>query len=172
MTWMEVKDKIENRLNEIWLNEPEAMWKTRHGISVAGAGSFNQHLSTQMFVDVYTIAYGQHMFFMFIQFCDDPDMPLELLKKMTKNELTFGFKSMEFLAYVSTPEVWDFAQDIAKVLPQIQTKDEYRELMGAYVRFINQIQMWFHTTFPWHIGLMYQYKTAAEIEKMHLLSRE
>lgn len=61
MTWQDVKSRIEAQIDENWLKEPEAMWKTRHGINVTGAGSFNQYLSTMMFVDVYTIAYGQHM---------------------------------------------------------------------------------------------------------------
>jgi len=171
MDWREVKKEIEDQIDENWLKEPEAMWKVRHGISVTGAGSFNQYLSTMMFVDVYTIAYGQHTFFMFVQFCDDPDMPLEVLKKMTEHEVCTGFQSTQFLAYVSTPEVHKFALDIVEVLPQIQTKDEYKELMSTYVRYINLLHYWNHCTFPWHIGLMYQYKTAEEIEEMYRLAQ-
>ena len=73
---------------------------------------------------------------------EDPEMPLELLKKMTHHEICVGFQSTQFLSYVSTPEVHKFALDIVEVLPQIQTKEEYRELMGAYVRYINLIHYW------------------------------
>lgn len=166
MDWREVKKEIEAQIDENWLKEPEAMWKVRHGISVTGAGSFNQYLSTMMFVDVYTIAYGQHMFFMFVQMSEDPEMPLEILKKMTHHEICVGFQSTQFLSYVSTPEVHKFALDIAEVLPQIETKEEYKELMGTYVRYINLIHYWHHCTFPWHVGLMYQYKSPEEIDLM------
>ena len=60
MTWQEVQKKIEAQIDKNWLQEPETMWKVRHGINVSGAGSFNQYLSTLMFIDVYTIAYGHH----------------------------------------------------------------------------------------------------------------
>jgi len=171
MNWLDVKKEIENQIDENWLKEPEAMWKVRHGISVTGAGSFNQYLSTMMFVDVYTIAYGQHMFFMFVQMSDDDDITLETLKKLTHHELSVGFQSMQFLAYVSTPEVQKFANDIDAVLPQLSTKAEYKELMGTYVRYINLIHYWHHCTFPWHVGLMYQYKSKDEIEEMYQMSR-
>ena len=170
MDWKEVKRKIEAQIDENWLKEPEAMWKTRHGINVTGAGSFNQYLSTMMFVDVYTIAYGQHMFFMFVQMCDEPELSLEALKKMTHNELAVGFQSMQFLSYVSTPEINEFAKDIDAVLFQLQTKEEYRELMGAYVRYINLIHYWHHCTFPWHVGLMYQYRSTSELKEMARLA--
>ena len=171
MIWQEVQKKIEAQIDKNWLQEPETMWKVRHGINVSGAGSFNQYLSTLMFIDVYTIAYGQHMFFMFVQMSDDPDVSLEVLKKMTHNELAVGFQSMQFLAYVSTPEVNEFAKDIDAVLPQIETKEDYKALMSAYVRYINLIHYWHHCTFPWHVGLMYQYKSLDEIKKMAELAK-
>jgi hypothetical protein len=89
---------------------------------------------------------------------------------MTHNELAVGFQSMQFLSYVSTPEINKFAKDIDAVLPQIQTKEEYRELMSAYVRYINLIHYWHHCTFPWHVGLMYQYHSTDEIDKMQSLA--
>ena len=170
MDWREVKQEILDQIDENWLKEPEAMWKVRHGINVTGAGSFNQYLSTMMFVDVYTIAYGQHMFFMFLQMSRDPDITLETLKKLTHNELAVGFDSMQFLAYVSTPEVKKFAKDIDSVLDQLQTKDEYFELMSAYDRYINLIHYWHHCTFPWHVGLMYQYHSTEELRQMAQLA--
>ena len=103
MDWREVKKEILDQIDENWLKEPETMWKFRHGINVTGAGSFNQYLSTMMFVDVYTIAYGEHMFFTFVKMSRDPDITLETLKKFTHNELAYGFDSMQFLAYVSIP---------------------------------------------------------------------
>lgn len=166
MTWQEVKQQILDQIDENWLKEPEAMWKIRHGINVTGAGSFNQFLSTLIFQDVYTIAYGQHMFFMFVQMSQEPDISLDVLKKLTYNELCVGFDSMQFLSYVSTPEIKKFATEIAEVLPQLNTKEEYRELMSAYVRYINLIHYWHHCTFPWHVGLMYQYKSKEEIDRM------
>ena len=171
MDWREVKQEILDQIDETWLKEPEAMWKVRHGINVTGAGSFNQYLSTMMFVDVYTIAYGQHMFFLFVQMSRDPDITLETLKKLTHNELAVGFDSMQFLAYVSTPEVKKFARDIDSVLIQLQTKDEYYELMSAFTRYINLIHYWHHCTFPWHVGLMYQYHSPEEIQKMAELAQ-
>lgn len=168
-TWREVKEKIEAQIEENWLKEPKEMWEVRHGINVTGAGSFNQYFSTMLFVDVYTIAYGQHMFFRFVQCCDDPDISLDVIKKLTRQEITEGFKPTVFMSYVSTPQMHEFAMDIVDVLPQIETKDEYRELMSAYVRYINLVHYWHHCTFPWHVGMMYQYKSKEEIEQMYAL---
>ena len=170
MDWREVKSYIESEIDRHWLEEPIAMKKVRNGISITGAGSFNQYLSALMFINVYTIAFGQHMFFMFVQCCDDPDISLDVLKKLTSNEITKGFKPTEFLAYVSIPEIHEMALQIVEVLPQIKTKNEYRELMGAYVRYINLIHYWHHCTFPWHIGLMYKYKTKEQIAEFNRLA--
>lgn len=167
--WRELKAYIEWEIEKNWLEEPSEMKKLRNGIVTTGAGSFNQYLSTMMFINVYTIAFGQHMFFMFVQLCDDPEVSLEILKKMTDNEIMKGFQPTQFLAHVSTPEVHEMALNIVKVLPQINTKDEYRELMGAYVRYINLLHYWHHCTFPWHLGLLYQYKTVEEINEMYQL---
>ena len=170
MDWREVKQEILDQIDENWLKEPEAMWKVRHGINVTGAGSFNQYLSTMIFVDVYTIAYGQHMFFMFLQMSKDPDISLDVLKKLTHNELAVGFQSMQFLSYVSTPEVNEFAKKIDAVLEQLQKKKKKNKLIGAYDRYINLIHYWHHCTFPWHVGLMYQYKSTEVIDEMQRLA--
>ena len=111
------------------------------------------------------------MFFTFVKMSRDPDITLETLKKFTHNELAYGFDSMQFLAYVSTPEVDKFAKGIEAVLDQLQTKDEYYELMSTYVRYINLIHYWHHCTFPWHVGLMYQYHSPEEIQKMAELAQ-
>jgi hypothetical protein len=71
---------------------------------------------------------------------------------------------------VSTPEVHEIALQIVEALPQLKTKDEYRELMGTYVRYINLLHYWSHCTFPWHIGLMFPYKSKEEIDEIHRLS--
>jgi len=163
MDWRGLKKYIETEIDRNWLEEPVEMKRLRHGIVTTGAGSFNQYLSTMMFINVYTIAFGQHMFFMFVQCCDDPNISLEVLKRLTEKEITTGFQPTQFLAHVSTPEVHDMALKLVEVLPQITTKNEYRELMGTYVRYINLLHYWHHCTFPWHLGLLYQYKTTEEI---------
>ena len=56
-------------------------------------------------------------------------------------------------------------------MDQLQTKDEYYELMSTYVRYINLIHYWHHCTFPWHVGLMYQYHSPEEIQKMAELAQ-
>ena len=34
MDWREVKQEILDQIDKNWLQEPEAMWKVRHGINV------------------------------------------------------------------------------------------------------------------------------------------
>ena len=62
MDWRGLKKYIETEIDRNWLEEPVEMKRLRHGIVTTGAGSFNQYLSTMMFINVYTIAFGQHMF--------------------------------------------------------------------------------------------------------------
>ncbi|NLU27125.1 MAG: hypothetical protein GXX00_08285 [Hungateiclostridium thermocellum] len=170
MDWKELCNNIEAEIDKHWTVEPPEMKKIRHGISTTGAGSFNQYLSTMIFTNTYTVGFGQHMLFLFVRLAEEDDISLENLKKITKMEIGEGFLPMNFLGFVSTHEVNDFAKQIIEVLPQIETKEDYKKLMSTYTRYINLIHYWLHCTFPWHLGLLYQYKSNEEIDETYKLA--
>lgn len=170
MDWKTLCQKIELEIDKYWTTEPPEMKKIRHGIRTTGAGSFNQYLSTMIFTNTYTVGFGQHMFFLFVRLAEEEEVSLEMLKKITKMEIGEGFEPMQFLGFVSTHEVNDLAKQLLEVLPTLRSKEEYKQLMSVYTRYINLIHYWLHCTFPWHLGLLYPYKEAAEIDEIYQLA--
>lgn len=170
MNWRELKADIEQETDTIWLNEPEELYRIRHGIGSSGAGSFGQYFSTLVFANVYTVTLGNHILYPLLHACEDPDISLDVLKKMTHYSLFSGLQPALLLSHVSTPKVNEFAQGIATVLPEISSKDEYRELVGAFKLYINILQYWALIVFPWHIGKLFPSMPVEKLKELLTLA--
>jgi hypothetical protein len=152
VSWQQLRDEIYTEALSHWSEEPVEVTQLRSGIVHAGAGSFGQYYSTLVFALVYTLALGEHMVYALVREGHRGEVPLPTLKRMTKADLGEGFKSPQFLGYVLAPNVEAYGERILDVLPEIESYEDYTELIGAYFTYLNILHWWLHVAFPWYLG--------------------
>lgn len=48
--------------------------------------------------------------------------------------------------------MWQFTLDIEDSYDTIQTKEELKSLLWSWFNYVDRINRWFYTVFPWEIG--------------------
>lgn len=164
--WKELKNEIEIEVQKVWVEKPIEIKRMQHGIIPTKAGSYGQYFSTLVFSLIYTLTLGEHTLFDLLKIADEPDISLNALVKFTSISLFKGFQSTEFLGYVGFEKTHIFAQKIEKVLDTLDTKEEYKELLGAYFSYINILHCWIHIIFPWNLGLFFLQKDEHQVKEI------
>ena len=97
---------------------------------------------------------------------DNPDMPLDSLKLLAQNFLPNNAGTMHFLGL---KKFKDFSEDVLAVLNQLNSKEEFKELIGALYAYANRMMFWIHEITPHGLGVFYpkqDSKTLEEINKV------
>jgi hypothetical protein len=161
--WKEVLKEVEEETNRIWLEEPLEIKNLRLGIIDTGAGTYNQYFSTLVFVDGDIRALGCYCANGLARSADLESTTLEQLKDQVS---IFMPISAKFLGYCGLKTVWRFTQDVIDSLPSIETKDEFRTLLGALAIFLARLHIWVHNFFPWELGILFPMKEKSELSKL------
>ena len=169
-TWQQLIDEIYAEALNHWSDEPVEVAQLRSGVVHAGAGSFGQYYSTLVFALIYTLALGEHMVYGLVREGFRGEAPLPVLKRMTQADFGEGFKSPQFLGYVLAPNVETYAERILEVLPEIESHEDYTELIGAYFTYLNNLHWWLHVVFPWYLGEAFPQATPGRLSELAVLS--
>ncbi len=161
--WKEVLKEIERETDKIWVDEPLEIKKLRLGVIDSGAGTYHQYFSTLVFVDGDIRALGCYCANGLARSADLKSTTLEQLKDQVS---IFMPISAKFLGYCGLKSVWDFTQDVMECLPTIQTKDEFRSLLGALAIYFMRLHMWVHNFFPWELGVLFPQKDKNEFSQI------
>jgi hypothetical protein len=151
-TWGEVRDRIQTASRKIWLEEPLELKKLRMGIIDSGAGTYGQYFSTLVFAEGDIRALGAYCAGGLAKCAALESITLQQLKDMVEIFLPV---SANFLGYCGMKSVWGFTQDIMEVLPTIETKEQFRELLIAFARYALMLHIWVNNYFPWELGLFF-----------------
>jgi len=167
--WRKVKERIDREVDAIWLDEPGEAKKLRHGVVPSQAGSDNQYFSTWVFVFLYTLALGKHTIYDLLKATDEPSISLDVLKTMTRISLGKGLQPTEFLGYIGMGTAHAFATQILGVLDSLETREEYRDLVGSYFTYLNILHWWIHLGFPWYLGQMFPQVDRETVDQLDAL---
>lgn len=169
MAWRSVKDTIDAETKSIWSVEPDDVRRLRLGIVPSEAGSFNQYFSTLVFALTYSLVLGEHTVYGLVKGADNEIVGLGALKELTREHFGSGFESPSFLGYVLAPNAHAYGNDILAVLDEIETREDFKALLGAYFTYLNILHWWLHIYFPWYLGSAYPQVGRAQIAEMNRL---
>lgn len=171
MKWNEVKNDIDAETKIIWSNESEDITRIRMGICPTKAGSFGQYFSTMVFALTYTLALGEHVVYGLVKGADNEKIPLEALKELTREHFVVGFRAPMFVGYVLAPKAETFAENIIAALDTVQTREEFKALLGSYFTYQNILHWWLHVYFPWSLGGVFEQVDAERAAILQRLSK-
>ena len=158
--WKEVKAEIEAEIDRIWFDEPEYVTMSKMGIFPSGAGTQHQTFGNLFFLTGDSQAMGWWTIepAMYCMLSDD-DFNLSLCKKAfvyLNHEMAnlMGGQYGEGCPYpwLNLPLFWQFTLDIEASYDSIQTKEELKSLLWSWFNYVDRINRWFYTVFPWEVG--------------------
>lgn len=151
-TWQQVANSIEEETGRIWLEEPDEIRKLRIGIAEFDAGTGGQIFAVVLNLNGETRAFAVRVCFHLLKKVDHPDMTLEELKLLARNFLPNNAGTMHFLGL---KKIKVFAGDVLEVLDQLETKEEFKRLIGSLYTYANRMLFWIHEITPHGLGIFY-----------------
>jgi hypothetical protein len=149
---------IHTATQDIWIDPPPELLAIHEGHIKSRAGSYDQYLSTLLFVNGETRSHGYCVLDGLVRAAQQQEFSLEHLKWLTPN---FVCVPSEFLGYCGLDTLWEFTQQLLGVLDILQSKDEYLALISSLALYANCLNAWNLHLFPWHLGEAYRYKEDA-----------
>jgi len=172
-TWQELKKELEEETNKLFESCPDEIKRFHYGIithSEAGKYNHNQYFGHMVHTYGYYGIYSLNMPDFIKQLGSDPHFDLEHVKKMF---MTI-YASAPFLAkYAGQQLLGKYAEEMKKIVPSIEKKEDFFELLSAFQAFMSRLYWWFHWYFPWGIGAAAcQRMTPEDITEMQRLCDE
>ena len=163
--WQQVVADIEKETQKVWLDEPLEIKRLRLGVAEFDAGTDGQIFAVVLNLNGETRAFAVRVCFHLLKKVENPDMPLESLKLLAQNFLPNNAGTMH---YLGLKKIKTFSEDVLAVLDQLESKEAFKELIGALYAYANRMMFWIHEITPHGLGVFYpkwNNKTLEEINK-------
>lgn len=172
--WEKVKQLFEKEIEKIWLTEPLEIKKIRWGIMPPKirAGSYDQYFSSLSHLATYIVLLGPHLLYNLLLAADRENITLDVLRDFARISLVEGFCPTRFLADMGLQKIHELSREYLKALNTVKTKDEFKELTGAFFTYANRTHRWVYNIFPWGLGTIFPQRKAEEIIEMAELLRK
>ena len=179
MSWVKVKDMIEDEIDRIFWDEPEEITMCKKGIFPSGASVCGQVLGNLVFLIADTQAMGWKCAKPAVSSAiKDPEMGLEVCKKVWRYSTLHIAKMLGDkdppgcpAPWLNVPNLYKFSQAIDEVLPEVKTKDELEDLLWSWFNYVDCLNRWFFLVFPWHLGKEFQIVKPGDIAELDRLSK-
>ena len=158
--WKDVKAVIEAENDKIWFDEPIEVTMSKMGVYPSGAGTKGQYLGNLFFLTGDSQAMGWWTIepAMFCILRDD-NFSLDQCKQMfiyLNHEMAnlMGGQYGEGCPYpwLNLPKFLSFTLDIEDSYDSIQSKKDFSSLLWSWFNYVDRINRWFYTVFPWELG--------------------
>jgi hypothetical protein len=152
LSWQELKIELEEETKKLFETCPDEIKRFHYGIinhSDAGKYNHNQYFGHMVHTYGYYGIYSLNMPEIIKQLGADPQFDLEHLKKMY---LAIYGSAPFFAKYSGQKLVGKYTEEMKNVIPAIETKEAFFELLGAFQAFMSRLYWWFHWYFPWGAG--------------------
>lgn len=177
--WREVKEEIEADIDRIMWDEPEEITKSMRGIYPSGAGAHGQTFGNMLFVCSDLEALGALWPCWFNSVMDDPEFTLNHWKKLFRYVNDYMAQLLGGVdtttpncpaPWLNLPKVLQFCQDIMESFDTIKTKEEFRDLIWSWNKYMYRLYTWSLLKFPWHLGLEFPRIEQKDIEELAKLA--
>ncbi len=179
MSWVKVKDAIEDEIDRIFWDEPEEVTMCKKGIYPSGANVGGQVLGNLVFLIADTQAMGWKCAKPTVTAAIlDPDIGLEECKKIWRYSTLHIAKMLGSKNPPGCPAPWlnvdkmyNFSVAVDEVLPEVETKEDLEDLLWSWFNYVDCLNRWFFLVFPWHLGKELQIVKQEELVELDRLSR-
>ena len=158
--WRDVKREIHDTVREIWYEMPLEVYMSKLGVFPSGCGTDKTVLGNLFFLcaDTQAMAWDCIDPAMNDVLCD-PTMTLEHAKRIFRYLSAMMVHLVGDVDEPNCPAPWInlpkfpyFYEKILNSYDSITTKDELRSLLWSWFAYVNRMNFWFYTVFPWECG--------------------
>ena len=158
--WMEIKNEIEDEIDRIWFKAPEELVSVMKGEIPSGANIDGSPMCHMYYMTFETSKIGRHVINPGISAAlDDDAISLETIKKMWYYLSDRTVNRMGGVLNKDHPEPWmnmakplAFWNDIKAAMPDVKTKEEFREVFYSWINYLTCLNYWGYILFPWEIA--------------------
>lgn len=165
---VELKEMMDAETKKIWAEEPDELKKIRMGYIENQAGSYGQYWTTWDFAKGMMRDYSMYTIYPMLKCALSPEFNLEQCKKMF---LIFDPPYSEYLGYSGYRTLEKLAKRFKESLNLLETKEDFIEIITAFLKYANKYEAWCYHYFPWEIGLAFKQKTKEEIAELARLAK-
>jgi hypothetical protein len=169
MDYRALKDVIDAENDRIVDEAPDEVRRVvQFRIVDSGAGTGGNIMGTWFYAltdERYVVA----SLYQIILSANDPEFTLDQLKTMASVMLP---KVTEFVGYCGFHKLWEFMEAMLKSMDQIDSREEFLDLLNSLFVYASHINAWIHHYFPWNIAYTFPVRTAAEVREMARLLDE
>ena len=159
--WQDVKDALEREIDAVWFDEPLEIGLSKRGIFPSGAGTFGQAFGNLVFQFADTHSLGALVFEApMFRFLSEDSFTLDQCKLifyavcMNKTRIlgaNHGTGSKCPAAWLNLPKFDKYFREIYESYDSIKTKEEFTDLLWSWFIYVDRINRWVYTVFPWEV---------------------
>lgn len=142
---------------KIWTDPPRELIDIHSGNIASGAGSYDQYLSTMVFVNGETRPLGYCTLNGLVRLCQDENISLEVLKAVAPCLIRVP---AEFLGYCGIDSLWEYTRRAIDSLEMMRSKRDFFSVFSALALYANCLNAWNLHYFPWGLGETFRHGKA------------
>ncbi len=147
--WEELKQDIEAATKAMETEEPEEIYKIRHACVGNEAGSYDQKWAPIDFVNGMMRDFSMYTMYPIYRLALKDDYDLSQLKEAY---MVFHPPYTDYLGYSGLRQMQGFCNRFREVFDEFESKDEFIDIYGAFIKYTNKLAAWSYHTFSWDIG--------------------
>ncbi|CAI9390319.1 hypothetical protein [Microbacterium sp. T2.11-28] len=140
--------ELNTERERIWLECPQEIVDMGKGIIPRRTGSHGQYLTTLMFAESEARTLSDEYLWGIIEAAEENHLDLATLQILTSQIV--GYKAA-FFDFVGMPEAGGFVARYVEAAAAATTLEEFLELTGAAISYVNKVHMWVDAVFPWGV---------------------
>ena len=149
-------DDVERHTGEIWVSEPDDIFRLKNGVIESGAGIHGQYFTVMVMLSGEVRALGIHIFSDLLAFARGGEFSLGQLRTMTRKMLAVD---LGVIGYFGLPRFGELLQRFHDSLDELESVEQYSALCEKMFILSNRYQLWMHQIFPWKLMCMFPKNT-------------
>jgi len=145
----EVIAELDAERERIWLDCPQEVTDMGRGRIPRRTGSHGQYLTTLIFAEGEARTLSDEFLWGIIELSETEQLDLHTLQAIVRQIV--GYKA-DFFDFVGLPLICKWTHRYAEGARAAETLEEFREVTGAALSYMNRVHMWIQSVFPWGIA--------------------
>ncbi|PFG17597.1 hypothetical protein ATK74_2170 [Propionicimonas paludicola] len=141
--------ELDAERERIWLTLPEDVRDLGNGIIPRLTGPKKQYFTSLLYADGEARTLADEVLWGLIEISRKPGADLDTLK-MVVNQIV-DYKA-DFFDFVGLPLICKWTHRYAEGARAAESLEEFREVTGAALSYMNRVHMWIQSVFPWGIA--------------------
>ncbi|ODV42414.1 hypothetical protein AWV79_27020 [Cupriavidus sp. UYMMa02A] len=167
--WKLFIDKVENHINDQWLNEPWEITKIKWGLIDTGAGSGGQFFSVLVHLDIFLEA-AKCVIYALAMYVKENSEQFQFTKILLRYILKESFDAFEFLKDLGLAYMQDLGDEYFEAIDDPATGiNELFEMSVTFVLDITRIFSWVKSLAPWNPAARFAQLDDSEVREIYEL---